>query len=140
MRVSCSMDGHTSEYSWTLEHKPLDGSVAYLSDEKDTFILQRNVSAALMCTARNRVCSSATTVQMSACPVNITSLSVLLGAVFVILASSIAIYCWNTVNNRSGVTENNGVQKQEYTVVIDHGSVKRQMDRDTVSEVVYKLK
>ncbi|XP_036379763.1 uncharacterized protein LOC118774524 [Megalops cyprinoides] len=72
VRVSCSMDGDASEYSWTLEHKPLDGSLAYLSHEKDTVILKRNVTGALTCTARNRVCDSATTVQLSACPAPVT--------------------------------------------------------------------
>ncbi|KAG7484529.1 hypothetical protein MATL_G00050460 [Megalops atlanticus] len=141
--------GHASEYSWTLEHKPLDGSVAYLSDEKDTFILKRNVSGALMCTARNRVCSSPTTVQLSPCPapvtcrlrngtevlicVNITSLFAVLGAVFAILAISVAIYCWSKQNNKSATTDNSDDHELVYAEVMGHRKVKR----ERMSEVVY---
>ncbi|XP_064207901.1 uncharacterized protein LOC135263600 isoform X2 [Anguilla rostrata] len=75
VRVSCSSDGDVTEYNWTLGHKPLDGGVAYLKDEKDTVILKKNVPENITCSVRNHVSHNYTTVRRFACPARTCTLA-----------------------------------------------------------------
>ncbi|XP_035288105.1 uncharacterized protein LOC118235156 isoform X2 [Anguilla anguilla] len=75
VRVSCSSDGDVTEYNWTLGHKPLDGGVAYLKDEKDTVILKKNVPENITCSVRNHVSHNYTTVRRFACPAQTCTLA-----------------------------------------------------------------
>ncbi|XP_035265622.1 uncharacterized protein LOC118223341 [Anguilla anguilla] len=68
IRASCNSTGDNLQYSWTLDDRPLDGGVAFLSDETHTVILRRNVSGSITCTASNRVSSEHTTQELHKCP------------------------------------------------------------------------
>ncbi|KAG9346707.1 hypothetical protein JZ751_007021 [Albula glossodonta] len=69
IRVSCFTQGEDPEYSWTLNDHPLDRGVAFLSNETQTVILNRNMSGDLTCTARNLVSTANTTQKVLTCPV-----------------------------------------------------------------------
>ncbi|XP_064181580.1 uncharacterized protein LOC135249865 isoform X14 [Anguilla rostrata] len=68
IRASCNSTGEDPQYSWTLNNSPLDGRVAFLSNETHTVILRRNVSGSITCTASNRVSSENTTQELHKCP------------------------------------------------------------------------
>ncbi|KAJ8337592.1 hypothetical protein SKAU_G00365580 [Synaphobranchus kaupii] len=70
IEVSCSSTGEDPQYSWTLEDRPLDGSVAILSDETQTVIMRRSISGPITCAVRNRVSSAHTTQELRKCPGN----------------------------------------------------------------------
>lgn len=55
MRVSCSSEGDSPQYSWTLDRQTLNGMKAFLSDMTDTVILKKGVVGALACTVKNHI-------------------------------------------------------------------------------------
>ncbi|KAJ8337594.1 hypothetical protein SKAU_G00365600 [Synaphobranchus kaupii] len=68
IEVFCSSTGEDPQYSWTLEDRPLNGSVAFLSDETQTVIMRRSISGPITCAVRNRVSSAHTTQELRKCP------------------------------------------------------------------------
>ncbi|XP_064181591.1 uncharacterized protein LOC135249865 isoform X23 [Anguilla rostrata] len=99
IRASCNSTGDP-QYSWTLDDRPLDGRVAFLSDETQTVILRRSVSASITCTASNRVSSEHTTQELLKCPGTATSCDITEDKASVqcygALGQSVSIYPLNT--------------------------------------------
>ncbi|KAJ8254723.1 hypothetical protein GJAV_G00196450 [Gymnothorax javanicus] len=68
IKVSCSSSGDYPEYNWTLEHLPLNGTKAFLSNETKTVILKKGVSGLITCKVSNRVSQEKTTQELRKCP------------------------------------------------------------------------
>ncbi|XP_061093115.1 uncharacterized protein LOC133125305 [Conger conger] len=87
IRAWCSSTGEPPQYSWTLNDRPLDGGVAFLSNETQTVILKRDIPGSITCTVSNHVSKERTTQKLLTCrecqeqmvvPVALGSCSVLL--------------------------------------------------------------
>ncbi|XP_015205247.2 uncharacterized protein [Lepisosteus oculatus] len=76
VRVTCwAEEGDHPSYTWALDGKALNESVAYLSDEDHTVILKQSVSGNLVCTVRNGISENYTSHVISACSGYVTSLN-----------------------------------------------------------------
>ncbi|KAJ8281606.1 hypothetical protein COCON_G00041250 [Conger conger] len=68
IRAWCSSTGEAPQYSWTLNDRPLDGGVAFLSNETQTVILKRDIPGSITCTVSNHVSKESTTQKLLTCP------------------------------------------------------------------------
>ncbi|XP_015205244.1 uncharacterized protein [Lepisosteus oculatus] len=74
--VTCwAEEGDRPSYTWALDGKALNESVAYLSDEDNIIILKQSVSGNLVCTARNGISENYTSHVISACSGFVTPLN-----------------------------------------------------------------
>ncbi|KAJ8281607.1 hypothetical protein COCON_G00041260 [Conger conger] len=67
IRVWCSSTGEAPQYNWTLNDQPLDGGVAFLSNETQTVILKRDIPGSITCTVSNHVSKENTTQELFTC-------------------------------------------------------------------------
>ncbi|XP_061092788.1 uncharacterized protein LOC133125087 [Conger conger] len=71
MRAWCSSTGEAPQYSWTLNDRPLDGGVAFLSNETQTVILKRDIPGSITCIVSNHVSKESTTQKLLTCPASV---------------------------------------------------------------------
>ena len=61
-RLRCSSNGHSPQYSWYLDGRPLSEADADLSADNQTLLLSRNVTGELTCSISNHISSKNTSV------------------------------------------------------------------------------
>ncbi|XP_041710397.1 uncharacterized protein LOC121544523 isoform X1 [Coregonus clupeaformis] len=103
MRVTCSFEGDSPQYSWTLDGQTLDGQTlngmeAFLSDMTDTVILKKGVVGTLACTVKNHISNVTITQEISLCRPTGPWVNVFvyfqLAEVFFLLTVCLGSYCF----------------------------------------------
>ncbi|XP_078139470.1 uncharacterized protein LOC139933341 [Centroberyx gerrardi] len=94
MRVSCSCEGDSPQYSWTLNgHAPMDAELVSGDNETNSITLKPGLSGQLVCSVKNHISSATASKNISACEEHIPAIARLLSATVFLLVSVVGICC-----------------------------------------------
>uniref|UniRef100_UPI003AAAA58F pregnancy-specific glycoprotein 22-like isoform X2 n=1 Tax=Centroberyx gerrardi TaxID=166262 RepID=UPI003AAAA58F len=118
MRVSCSCEGDSPQYSWTLNgHAPMDAELVSGDNETNSITLKPGLSGQLVCSVKNHISSATASKNISACEEHIPAIARLLSATVFLLVSVVGICCVRMKMKNSTAQESENAQDATYANV-----------------------
>eukprot|EP00066_Takifugu_rubripes_P019700 XP_011608966.1 PREDICTED: T-cell surface antigen CD2-like isoform X2 [Takifugu rubripes] len=120
-RMSCSSDGDSPQYSWTLDGDTLtDDQLLSVNNETNEIILKQTVSGRLVCLVRNHVSEASVTEMISTCgPTTLMVTGIVLSLLLIGLMAAFVMVC---AHKRRESSNARGGNDQE----LQYADVKRQ--------------
>ncbi|XP_064810493.1 hepatic and glial cell adhesion molecule-like isoform X1 [Oncorhynchus masou masou] len=135
MRVHCSSEGDSPQYSWTLDGHPLNNNDYSFSEKTNSITLQKGLSGDLNCTIRNNISSVTVSRVILPCPEIIGTVAGSLAAVVLVLVVVLVVYCVQKKKKPPKTSAKDDSPDVEYADVRIQKKQMRQKEREALVEL-----
>ncbi|XP_045574190.1 uncharacterized protein isoform X1 [Salmo salar] len=137
MRVSCSSEGDSPQYSWTLDGHPLNNNDNSFGEMTNSITLQKGLSGDLNCTIRNNISSVTVSRIILPCPEIIGMVAGSLVGIVLVLGMVLVVYCVQKKKTPPKTSAKDNSQEVEYVDVRIQKKQMRQKEREALVELEY---
>ncbi|XP_071254439.1 uncharacterized protein [Salvelinus alpinus] len=137
MRVSCSSEGDSPQYSWTLDGHPLNNNDNSFDEKTNAITLQKGLSGDLNCTIRNNISSVTVSRVILPCPEIIGTVAGSLAGIVLVLVMVLVVYCVQKKKKPPKSSAKDDSQEVEYVDVRIQKKQKRPNEREALVELEY---